>query len=258
MRRTQTPIQESRLTSHDRVSGHHTNPTAAWTTQAARSLIITHVERLEDARALVRDRGSQFIVSIFRTEGLPNPKRCTLPNVNTTWRNLILAAILFTATSCTTTPDTTTDNTNGTTTVSDTIGPILYVERNRANVGDSDDFHGASLRIERVSPDETACVHFQPSVQGRTIAFLALLAESPDEVGVDYFRIGTMTVRSGDIIRGDFELGSAQRPPHLAQAHTQARTQLIKACAPLNLDQQFDQVFDTAPIIFIEHVEPQQ
>lgn len=179
--------------------------------------------------------------------------------MNTTWRNLILAASLTTATSCTTTPDTTTDNTNGTTTVTDTIGPILYVERNRANVGDSDDFISHVVEIDRTSPNAIACLHLhRMTQQGRTQAFLALLAEPPDEVGVDYFRIGNMTVRSGDTIRGDFELGSAQRPPHLAQAHTQARTQLIDACTLHNLDQRFDQVFDTAPIIFIEHVEPQQ
>ncbi|MCP3859790.1 MAG: transposase [Phycisphaeraceae bacterium] len=54
-------------------AGVTANPTGAWTTQAARSLFISHGERLEDARALVRDRGSQFIDSfdeIFRTEGM--------------------------------------------------------------------------------------------------------------------------------------------------------------------------------------------
>ena len=49
------------------------NPTGEWTTQAARNLINGHGQRLEGARALVRDRGSQFIEAfdeIFRTEGL--------------------------------------------------------------------------------------------------------------------------------------------------------------------------------------------
>jgi transposase len=49
------------------------NPTGAWTSQAARNLFISRSDRLEDARALVRDRGSQFIDAfdeIFRTEGL--------------------------------------------------------------------------------------------------------------------------------------------------------------------------------------------
>ncbi|MCP3934430.1 MAG: helix-turn-helix domain-containing protein, partial [Actinomycetia bacterium] len=54
-------------------AGLTANPTGAWTTQAARNLFITHGERLDDARALVRDRGSQFVEpfdEIFRTEGL--------------------------------------------------------------------------------------------------------------------------------------------------------------------------------------------
>ncbi|MCP3934653.1 MAG: transposase [Actinomycetia bacterium] len=62
------------------------NPTGAWTTQAARNLFIAHAERLDDARALVRDRGSQFIESfdeIFRTEGfkiLKTPVRVPVAN----------------------------------------------------------------------------------------------------------------------------------------------------------------------------------
>ena len=54
-------------------AGATANPTGAWTTQAARNLFLRHSERLADARALVRDRGSQFVDSfdeIFRTEGL--------------------------------------------------------------------------------------------------------------------------------------------------------------------------------------------
>ncbi|MCP3933734.1 MAG: transposase family protein [Actinomycetia bacterium] len=62
------------------------NPTGAWTTQAARNLFMAHAERLEPARALVRDRGSQFVASfeeIFRTEGmkvLKTPVRTPVAN----------------------------------------------------------------------------------------------------------------------------------------------------------------------------------
>ena len=54
-------------------AGVTANPTGAWTTQAARNLFLRHAEHLDAARALVRDRGSQFIDSfdeIFRTQGL--------------------------------------------------------------------------------------------------------------------------------------------------------------------------------------------
>ena len=54
-------------------AGITANPTGAWTTQAARNLFLRHHDRLADARALVRDGGSQFIDAfdeIFRTEGL--------------------------------------------------------------------------------------------------------------------------------------------------------------------------------------------
>jgi len=54
-------------------AGITTNPTGAWTTQAARNLFLRHGDRLDQTRALVRDRGSQFVDSfdeIFRTEGL--------------------------------------------------------------------------------------------------------------------------------------------------------------------------------------------
>ena len=54
-------------------AGITANPTGPWTTQAARNLILRHPERFVDARALVRDRGSQFIDAfdeIFRTEDL--------------------------------------------------------------------------------------------------------------------------------------------------------------------------------------------
>lgn len=55
------------------LGGITANPTAAWTVQAARNLFLVHGEKLTNARALVRDRGSQFTRSfdeIFRTEGM--------------------------------------------------------------------------------------------------------------------------------------------------------------------------------------------
>ncbi|MCP4088111.1 MAG: transposase, partial [Actinomycetia bacterium] len=54
-------------------AGTTTNPTGAWTTQAARNLFLVHRDQLADSRSLVRDRGSQFIDAfdeIFHTEGL--------------------------------------------------------------------------------------------------------------------------------------------------------------------------------------------
>ena len=54
-------------------AGITTNPTGTWTTQAARNLFLRHSDKLADAGALVRDRGSQFIDAfdeIFRTQGL--------------------------------------------------------------------------------------------------------------------------------------------------------------------------------------------
>ena len=47
------------------------HPTRAWTTQAARNLFLRHGDQLTEARALMRERGSQFIDAfdeIFRTE----------------------------------------------------------------------------------------------------------------------------------------------------------------------------------------------
>ncbi|MCP4967473.1 MAG: helix-turn-helix domain-containing protein, partial [bacterium] len=67
-------------------AGVTANPTGAWTTQAARNLFITHTDRLEGARALVRDRGSQFVDAfdeVFRTEGfkiLKTPIRTPVAN----------------------------------------------------------------------------------------------------------------------------------------------------------------------------------
>ena len=48
------------------------NPTGAWTTQAARNLLVCHPRRFTHSRALVRDRASQFVNDfdeVFRTEG---------------------------------------------------------------------------------------------------------------------------------------------------------------------------------------------
>ena len=61
------------------IGGITTNPTAAWTVQAARNLLLAHCDRLANAKALLRDRGSKFTASsdeVFRTEGikvLPTP-----------------------------------------------------------------------------------------------------------------------------------------------------------------------------------------
>ncbi len=54
-------------------AGVTTNPTGAWTTQAARNLFLRHGDKFAGSRALVRDRGSQFVNTfdeVFRTEGL--------------------------------------------------------------------------------------------------------------------------------------------------------------------------------------------
>ena len=67
-------------------AGITTNPTGAWTTQAARNLFIAHASRLEHTRALVRNRGSQFVATfdeIFGTEGikvLKTPVRTPVAN----------------------------------------------------------------------------------------------------------------------------------------------------------------------------------
>jgi len=71
------------------LAGITTNPTDPWTTQAARNLFLTHSDRLADARALVRDRGSQFINAfdeIFRAEAfkiLKSPVRTPVANAFT-------------------------------------------------------------------------------------------------------------------------------------------------------------------------------
>jgi transposase InsO family protein len=49
------------------------NPTGAWATQAVRNVFLRHADRLTGARALARDRASQFVDAfdeVFRTEGL--------------------------------------------------------------------------------------------------------------------------------------------------------------------------------------------
>ena len=54
-------------------AGTTTNPTGPWTTQAARNRFLLHGDQLAHSRALLRDRGSQFIDAFnetFRTEGL--------------------------------------------------------------------------------------------------------------------------------------------------------------------------------------------
>ena len=67
-------------------AGLTANPTGAWTTQAARNLFLRHSDQLAGSRALVRDRGSQFIDAfdeIFRTEGfkiLRTPVRTPVAN----------------------------------------------------------------------------------------------------------------------------------------------------------------------------------
>ena len=67
-------------------AGVTANPTGTWTTQAARNLFLRHTDQLAGARALVRDRGSQFVDSfdeIFRTEGfkiLKPPVRTPVAN----------------------------------------------------------------------------------------------------------------------------------------------------------------------------------
>ena len=67
-------------------AGVTSNPTGAWTTQAARNLFLRHGQRLDGNRALVRDRASQFVDpfdEIFRSEGfkiLPTPVRTPVAN----------------------------------------------------------------------------------------------------------------------------------------------------------------------------------
>ncbi len=68
------------------LAGVTANPTAVWTVQAARNLFLVHPEKMMKARALVRDRRSQFtraIDEVFRTEGirvLKTPVRTPVAN----------------------------------------------------------------------------------------------------------------------------------------------------------------------------------
>ncbi len=48
-------------------AGVTANPTGARTTQAARNLFLRHADQLTCSRALVRDRGSQFIDASTRS-----------------------------------------------------------------------------------------------------------------------------------------------------------------------------------------------
>jgi putative transposase len=67
-------------------AGVTANPTGAWTTQAARNLFMRHADQLTCSRALVRDRGSQFVDAfdeVFRTEDfkiLKSPVRTPVAN----------------------------------------------------------------------------------------------------------------------------------------------------------------------------------
>ena len=49
------------------------HPSGVWTTQAARNLLLQHGHQLADARALVRDRGSQFIDAFDQNRRLQGP-----------------------------------------------------------------------------------------------------------------------------------------------------------------------------------------
>ena len=68
------------------LAGVTANPTGAWTVQAARNLFLVHADKLANAKALVRDRGSQFTASfdaVFQTEGmkvLATPVRTPVAN----------------------------------------------------------------------------------------------------------------------------------------------------------------------------------
>jgi len=89
------------------LGGITTNPTADWTVQAARNLLLVHSDELANARALVRDRGSQFTIAfdeVFRTEGmkvLKTPVRTPVANsiaerwIGTLRRELINRTIIW-------------------------------------------------------------------------------------------------------------------------------------------------------------------
>jgi len=55
------------------LGGTTTNPTAAWTAQSARNLLLRHAERLQQCRAFVRDGAGQFrggFDDVFSSEGI--------------------------------------------------------------------------------------------------------------------------------------------------------------------------------------------
>jgi putative transposase len=92
-------------------AGTTANPTGAWTTQAARNLFLRHADQFANARALVRDRGSQFVDTfdeVFRTEGfkiLKSPVRTPVANtfaerwIGTLRRELLDRTIIWSQTS---------------------------------------------------------------------------------------------------------------------------------------------------------------
>ncbi|MFW2383230.1 MAG: hypothetical protein ACN4GZ_15870 [Acidimicrobiales bacterium] len=109
----------------------------------------------------------------------------------TSGRNMLIVIVLVLAASCTTSSDVQGEG-DGMVDPGGVVGPILYVTRDRAEVGDSDDIHGAVFEIERVSLDATACLHFHRiTPEGKVYTQLALLAGPPDEIGVDYLRSTT-------------------------------------------------------------------
>lgn len=161
-------------------------------------------------------------------------------------------AIVFTfaLTGCAGSTTDSTDTTDG------EIGPVLYVTRPRAEVRDHDDFFSLTLEIERTTLQDTACVLLhRETPEGQKHTFMALLPGPPDEIGEDFFTIDGITARTGDRLTGKSELGSAERPPEIAQAYQTATTQLREACEPSNLEERFDRVFETIPIVYINEIE---
>ncbi len=103
-------------------AGATANPTGAWTTQAARNLSLRHADQLDESRALVRDRGSQFIDTfdeIFRTKGF---KLLKTP-VRTPWpaRSLDAGSAPSAEDSSTAQSSGTNDNSNGTVASTDRV-----------------------------------------------------------------------------------------------------------------------------------------
>jgi transposase InsO family protein len=62
------------------LGGITTNPTGAWTTQAARNLARRQPQLLDGAGALVRDRGSQFVAATDGLKLLETPVRAPVAN----------------------------------------------------------------------------------------------------------------------------------------------------------------------------------